>query len=283
MSAWDCVRLKSPKRDVYKQIWHRIIPLKISFFVWRLIANCLPTDDVLARYGVHGPSICSCCITNPTEETIKHLFFNSQVAQHCWNVFGEIFNVKLEQNCSDLMTSWNQEGTGNKNLDQIAACLPLFILWEIWRARNFWKFEGRRPFLTGIINNIKRNVQYRLPADLQEFSWNTVVVQPAMVNGPRLIYWTLPPDPFIKVNTDGSSKGNSGIGGGGGVARDSSGSFIFAFTVSFGIVTALEAEAYAMLKALEIFRERGYKNAVMETDSRVLYFILNDVYEPPGI
>jgi len=33
-------------------IWHKVVPLKISLFAWRLPQNCIPTTYILIRWVV---------------------------------------------------------------------------------------------------------------------------------------------------------------------------------------------------------------------------------------
>lgn len=50
----------------------------------------------------------------------------------------------------------------------------------------------------------------------------------------RLIDWVFPSGGWAKVNIDGVSKGNPGLVGGGGVIRDSTGSWLIGFPVNLG-------------------------------------------------
>ena len=54
-----------------------------------------------------------------------------------------------------------------------------------------------------------------------------------------LISWNPPTHNWIKLNTDGCSKGNPGIAGGGGVIRDSLGRWLGGFLVHIGTCDAL--------------------------------------------
>ena len=51
---------------------------------------------------------------------------------------------------------------------------------------------------------------------------------------PRVGKWLPPPTGFLKINTDGSSRGNLGSAGIGGIGRDSSGLVVFIFLANKG-------------------------------------------------
>ena len=65
--------------------WNPILPLKLSFFTWRLVHNFLPLDVTLRSRGLSIPSICDCC--RATEETTLHLFLEGPVAKEVWRRF----------------------------------------------------------------------------------------------------------------------------------------------------------------------------------------------------
>lgn len=59
-------------------IWQSGLPLKFSFFMWRLLGNKLPVREVLFKFQVCGPSNCYCC-SSPEIESLHHLFITSEI------------------------------------------------------------------------------------------------------------------------------------------------------------------------------------------------------------
>ena len=85
----------------------------------------------------------------------------------------------------------------------------------------------------------------------------------------RLVHWQSPVLGTFKLNIDGCSKGNPNLSGGGGILRDVSGSFIFAFAGCFGYGTSLQAEAKALLLGLQLCVQRMMvRQLVVKSDSR---------------
>ena len=60
-----------------------------------------------------------------------------------------------------------------------------------------------------------------------------------------------PPIGFLKINIDGSSRGNPGSAGIGGIGRDSFGSVVFIFLANKGVQTINRMEGLAILYALK--------------------------------
>lgn len=51
----------------------------------------------------------------------------------------------------------------------------------------------------------------------------------------RVGRWSLPPDAVLKINIDGSSRGNPGLVGVGGIGRDAYGNVIFILSIHKGV------------------------------------------------
>lgn len=86
----------------------------------------------------------------------------------------------------------------------------------------------------------------------------------------RVGKWQLPPHGVLKINTDGSSRGNPGPVGIGGIGRDSLGSVIFLFSIYEGVQTINLVEGLAILAALEKAHSMGWRRVVCESNSQVL-------------
>ena len=80
-------------------LWSSVIPVKPSFFAWRLIPNYLPLDTILQQHGVYLPSRCHCCYN--AEEAIVFFFLLGLVAAEAWSHFARRFGVVMD-GCGSL-------------------------------------------------------------------------------------------------------------------------------------------------------------------------------------
>ena len=78
----------------------------------------------------------------------------------------------------------------------------------------------------------------------------------------------------MKINTDGSSRGNPGPAGIGGIGRDAMGSVIFIFSIYEGTQTINLVEGLAILAALEKAHALGWRRIVCESNSQVFINML---------
>ena len=90
----------------------------------------------------------------------------------------------------------------------------------------------------------------------------------------QLVGWRAKEAGLLTLNTDGCSKGNPGLSGGGGILRDSLGTPLLAFSVYFGETSSLRAEALALLTGLRLCNQKGFTNVSIQVDSLVLVGIL---------
>ncbi|XP_071939975.1 uncharacterized protein [Coffea arabica] len=88
--------LASAFRDVWQarntsvalsKVWHPRIPLKVSFFMLRLLMGRVPLPDMLRHLGFHLPSKCPCC-PGASEESLEHVFSRDLITLDVWNYFG---------------------------------------------------------------------------------------------------------------------------------------------------------------------------------------------------
>nr|XP_007158841.1 hypothetical protein PHAVU_002G186500g [Phaseolus vulgaris]ESW30835.1 hypothetical protein PHAVU_002G186500g [Phaseolus vulgaris] len=93
----------------------------------------------------------------------------------------------------------------------------------------------------------------------------------------RLIWWTPPFEGFVKINCDGAFTMHGNKAGAGGVVRDWRGEFIFGFSSGLKNYSVLMAELEAIKIGIEIAISKGYKNLMVESDSKVAIDIITSL------
>ena len=97
----------------------------------------------------------------------------------------------------------------------------------------------------------------------------------------KLVRWEAKESDRFILNTDGCSKGNPGVSGGGGVLRDSNGIPLIGFSAYLGETTSLCAEVRALLIGLQTCVHRGFQNLYVQSDSLLLVGILQNRIQCP--
>ncbi|RZB90460.1 putative ribonuclease H protein [Glycine soja] len=80
----------------------------------------------------------------------------------------------------------------------------------------------------------------------------------------------------FKLNIDGSSIGNPGNAGFGGIIRDSFGDWHAGFYGSCGTATSLQAELLAILHGLNLSWDKGFRNIQCESDSKLALQLISE-------
>ncbi|CAA7027274.1 unnamed protein product [Microthlaspi erraticum] len=86
----------------------------------------------------------------------------------------------------------------------------------------------------------------------------------------RRIAWEPPTSGWMKMNTDGASRGNPGLATAGGVLRDENGRWVHGFALNIGICSAPLAELWGVYYGLCMAWEGRVTRLVVEVDSKGL-------------
>ncbi|XP_060181532.1 uncharacterized protein LOC132611140 [Lycium barbarum] len=267
-SAWEEVRQKQETRSVYKFIWLKGMPIKISFFLWRLWKRIITTDDNLKRMHISLVSRCWCC-EEYKQETMSHLFLTSPTAFKLWKQF---------VSCA---------APASHKLQTIFQAILAILLWEIWKRRNSIK-HGRNTTYSRMVYQVQQAIYQlvqakypwirRLPPD-----WPSIVEMLTQYK-PRLhvhkVVWELPQHGF-KCNTDEAFQRNPGLSSYAFCIRDDRGDLMYAQAKKLGTATNMEAETAAIQEAIHYCYSNNLQHVLVEIDSLALKNIIQDVWKIP--
>lgn len=159
------------------------------------------------------------CYVQPQEETLPYLFFISYAARRVWSYFLSCAGIKLEGLTfhQAVVKCWIVQVI--PRLQPILQALPPIIVWELWKRRNCYKY-GDVVSVSRVIYQISTAfqypVKYRKPS-LQKVphEWPDLIHMMEQYT-PKLMFtkvlWEYPEHGWIKVNTDGASRGVIQVG-----------------------------------------------------------------------
>ncbi|WMV13572.1 hypothetical protein MTR67_006957 [Solanum verrucosum] len=210
-SAWDICRSKKDTNVLNSHIWHKYIPFKMSFLLWRAIRLKKPTNEMLPNFGVE-PVRCYCCIKKGWDE-VDHIFIQGHFAAHIWKYFVSSLGINCQQSSliNQLMCRRNIKGK-NSAYTALLQTLPIVICWNLWKNRCSAKYGGKKFSILKVKYLIFRDMLLILksvfPYLQLPVTWSTVVdfielcKQDTKVT---LVLWNTPPPSRYKLNTDGSA------------------------------------------------------------------------------
>lgn len=275
-SAWEALRQRRNSSFIDSRLWSSLVPLKISFFMWRLVRGLLPLDNILQRRGVCLPSLCVCC--GLEQESLEHIFLNGPIAKEVWQHYTRLFGLLdlMSSSVSAMVCTWFLSVPGGAK-DHVRILMPTLICWYLWKGRNAAKFQGTRFEAAGVIFKVEEMLHWmgrskvfardHFRGDL-DCGWVGYARQSLSKVRYMSVAWEPPTDGFYKLNSDASVV--NGMAYGGGLLRDSQGRFIFAFYKEFGEGDVLHAEGMSLLHGLRLCQQRQVHPVVAEVDSALL-------------
>ncbi|XP_015159877.1 uncharacterized protein [Solanum tuberosum] len=275
-SAWNELREKRNKTQFYDFIWHKNIPFKCSFLLWRVLKGKLPTNEKISSFG-NEPVTCFCC-DRPGWDTINHIFNTGHFATHIWTYFARHAGIKTDHTpLIHLIMRWWSTKYNNEAHKLILQATPIFICWNIWKNRCARKYGGKQSNASRVKYAVYKD-NYKLMTTTFPYirwpsNWTDLIKQAEKCFHDTkviMVSWQRPPEQWVKLNTDGSALSNPGRIGAGGVIRDHSGEMILAFATPLGNGTNNQAEIGAAIFGMTWVLQLGYRSVILEVDSQLL-------------
>ena len=139
--------------------------------------------------------------------------------------------------------------------------LFLFAIWLIWKHRNHTVFRNSGPNPNLAKEITLRSFEYFFCAAPDKRSVDRVT---------RPIQWSKLVAGWMKLNTDGSSLGNPGLAGGGGLIRNEEGTWVVGFARKIGITSSFLAELWALRDGLNLCITCGIAAVEVELDAKAI-------------
>lgn len=241
-----------PSNSKWDIAWRAPVQQRIRVFIWLLFhERLLCNSNRVLRHLATDPR-CKRCTLN-SDKTLLHLFRDCPSARSIWaSHSGPARSPSFFTGSLQTWLHTNLNPAGPYTSPEWIVCFALSLWWN-WRWRNSLMF-GR---MEDIPSNIGAFLRTQIASTWQALGQDTTDIHR---NGPSrevFIRWISPISPWVTLNTDGASKGTTGLAGGGGLLQGSRGSFIRGFSANFGSCSAYRAELTAATIGLEMAKELG--------------------------
>ncbi|WRX25598.1 Reverse transcriptase domain - like 10 [Theobroma cacao] len=286
-SIWEIVRKRQLVNPMFDLIWHKSVPLTISFFLWRLLQNWIPVEIRLKTKGFQLASKCQHC---NSEESLLHVMWKCPIAIQVWTYFKKFFQINIihPQNVSQIIWAWLYSGDYTKK-GHIRKLMPLLIFWFLWVERNDAKHRNLGMYPNRVVWRVLKLIhqlfhgrqfqRWQWRGDLQIAQTWGLIFQQAVPPPPRIFSWHKPSSGEFKLNVDGSAKHNFHNAAGGGLLRDHTGTLIFGFSENFGSCDSLQAELMALHRGLLLCTAYSVSRLWIEMDAKVVVHMINEGHQ----
>ena len=146
-----------------------------------------------------------------------------------------------------------------------------FALWNLWKSRNGCVFRGK---------NLNPDLAKEVVSQVREFLYCASSPRDLARCTIKGVRWEKLQVGWVKLNTDGASKGNPGLAGCGGVVRNEDGRWITGFARRIGVTTSFVAELWGLREGLLLCSNLNVQFLVIELDAKaVVDVFLNPNYQ----
>lgn len=234
-------------------------------------------DVNVQRRGIAMASMCLCC-ANPSLETIEHLFIKSDLACAVRKHFaGLLHRQNHVRSVEHWLHAWSNGVNIRSQMGYTITGAIFYSLWELWKHRCKLKFEGGTANPNAIINATLSHVRFMngfMIPKRRETQFEKTMLQNLCITVRNVgfrrgkwVCWTRPDESTLKLNIDGSKRGNDTTAGG--VCRNASGEFVFGFAMKLAHSDILRAELEAIWHGLQLCWEKQLINVALESDSEL--------------
>ncbi|KAK7251106.1 hypothetical protein RIF29_34021 [Crotalaria pallida] len=220
-----------------------------------LLTNALRCSRSLSADSSYA--LCGCSLKD-----IIHFLRDCPSAVRFWQFYG--FSEDQFFFTSDLQSWLRTFLTGPKDM------FFGVIIWWIWRSRCMiifgdeqWSFFSVCHFISSMLS------------DINQYSHISSSIVGAS-SSPRMVSWSKPVNEAWCVNVDGSSLGNPGPAGYGGLIHSSNGEWLCGFSGHVGHATNLQVELYVVLQGLMLAKELNCSSVVCQSDSMEALHLIQD-------
>ncbi|XP_026417593.1 uncharacterized protein LOC113313084 [Papaver somniferum] len=244
--------------------WKLKVPYKFQIFLWRAIHNAIPVKARIFTHVHNADLHCVLCNHNQMED-LDHLLLHFPFSRAIWQYFlPHQFHFTLQH--SSLL-SWIQTWKLKDSIINIKKSpeivhLAMCIMHFIWKLRCSVVFNSTTPNHNSVVHQVTSYI-------LQHHLGNT----PANYNHPnvhnKLLHhkWEPPPLHYLKINIDASYNSSSLLAGIGIIMRNSTGAYVMGRGALRRASNAQQAEAWAMLEAMQLADSNGWSHVIFEYDN----------------
>ncbi|KAL1225411.1 putative mitochondrial protein [Cardamine amara subsp. amara] len=179
------------------KVWSLLTVPKIKVFIWRVLSDALPVVDLLKIRGLKGDTHCQIC--GLEGESINHVLFTCTFARQMW-ALSRFHGPKEGFDALYVHFNFFYLLQVSKKVTfplEIRRLFP-WILWRIWKNRNFFLFEGKLfPQL---------ETQRKIEEDAEEWFFSQEIHQKVETQNERFEIkgssWLPPPHDWLKCNVE---------------------------------------------------------------------------------
>ena len=194
-----------------------------------------------------GPN--RCCLCKEDAESVDHLFVSCHFLKEVICGLKSIFDVNILWNAPTFLENLSIWVSNRVYL----LYLPLFFIWNIWKARNRLCFDDQKPIMTSLLHIIFEEVNTFKPLQKHKHKIRNI--------------WKSPTSIFPMIFFDGAAANNIG---GACFCLSLNDHHLVAFKLGCGSCTNTRVELLALWASLRVAKDIGLPYLHIFGDSSVI-------------
>ncbi|RYR53791.1 hypothetical protein Ahy_A06g029039 [Arachis hypogaea] len=254
---------------IWKLIWNWKGVQRAKVFLWQLAHIAVLTASIIAIWGRGNNPNCMSCDNDI--ETPFHVIRDCPMSSPVWNCLVKSQNIGMFYNL-DLKEWIIANMTMDMGFDDDIEWKDIFVtaVWLIWKFRN--------EYIHSNINTPLRIKEMKIRSLAREIRDTRRRIENNQYAKPLTVSWKPPQEGWIKLNTDGASRGNPGQASCAGIFRNADSDWVYGYARRLTYAKAIEVEVAAIREGLEIAWKKGFRRIELETDSQAA---VNLMENPP--
>ena len=225
------------------------------------------TREILGSMGINLDIACEMC--GQAMKSISHVLGDYIVAKNFWKLLGisskhhDFFLLDLEE---WMRVNYSSNSISKHHQLSWKIVFP-FGLWQLWNQRNSFLFSAST--ITRNIQNIciKKSAEFFAVVGDKPNKHPIVNIQ---------VKWNKPPVGWLKLSTDGSAIGNSGLVGGGELIHNENGDWVMGFARSLDITPGVMAELWALKDSPTLASQLRISSICEDLDAELIFLLLTN-------
>ena len=257
----------------WKTMWRVEVPQRIKFFLWLASQDRLMTNS--NRFIRQLTSDPRCLVCGEVEEHTLNILRDCPTARVVWRKLGM---ASMNPSWNGSLKEWilhNIEAGIHENNEGWPQVFSVAVWW-LWKWCNDQIFNEnpRMPldqvcFIMARVHQVKVALTSGMMGGLSRNNAREEIH----------IRWCYPCLGWVRLNTDGASKGNPGKDGAGGLIRWHRGELFEVFATNCGVCSSTKAELLGVLRGLCVAWNGGHHQVVVSVDSEIVVNLLGG--DPP--
>ncbi|KAG7567714.1 Ribonuclease H domain [Arabidopsis thaliana x Arabidopsis arenosa] len=242
----------------YKRLWRLVAPERVRVFIWLVSHQVIMTNAERVRRHVGESAVCPVC--NGADESIIHVLRDCPAMSGLWRRL--LPPRRHDSFFQKSLLEWVFD-----NLDPAKDNWPTMFSMAVWWA---WKWRCRDVFGERKLCRDRLKFIKDLAEEVRRAHAGTLNSSPPHAQVERLIRWLPPNEGWVKITTDGASRGNPGLAAAGGAIRNADGEWLGGFAINIGSCSAPLAELWGAYYGLLIAWDKGFRRVELDLDSELV-------------